>query len=105
MRHAFLLSFLGSCALAGAAPAMAQEAAEEDKAALSGGFDFIELRAGEGDEIFLWDGSFSYGDSTDQIMLMVEGGGAAQSDRRCAGATALRPVDQRQCRAAGRRTA
>jgi copper resistance protein B len=79
VRQAFLLSLLGSCALAGAEPALAQEAAEKDKAALSGGFDFIELRAGKGDELFLWDGSFSYGDSTDQIMLMVEGGGTVGS--------------------------
>jgi copper resistance protein B len=74
--HAFLCSLIGICALAAAEPVLAQEPAEEDKAALSGGFDFIEVRAGKGDEIFLWDGSFSYGDSTDQLMLMVEGGGA-----------------------------
>lgn len=76
MRNAFLRSLLAMCALAGAAPVFAQAAAEDDKAALNGGFDFIELRAGKGDEIFLWDGSFSYGDSTDQLMLMIEGGGA-----------------------------
>jgi copper resistance protein B len=76
VRYAFLRPLLGICALAAAEPALAQEAEEEDKAVLSGGFDFIELRAGKGDEAIQWDGSFSYGDSTDQIMLMVEGGGA-----------------------------
>lgn len=71
-----LLGSLGICALLVAGPALAQDADEEDKPALSGGFDFIELRAGKGDEIFLWDGSFSWGDSTDQVQLMFEGGGA-----------------------------
>lgn len=76
MSQAFLRSLFGICAMAVGDPVLAQEIAEENKAALSGGFDFIELRAGKGDEIFLWDGSFSYGDSRDQLMLMVEGGGA-----------------------------
>lgn len=64
-----LLSF--GCAMA-ASPALAQEEA----AALSGGFDLIELRTGQSGDAFIWDGTFSYGDSTDQAMLMLTGGGA-----------------------------
>ncbi len=55
---------------------MGQDEAGDGKAALSGGFDLIELRSGKDGEIFLWDGSFSYGDPTDQVMLTMEGGGA-----------------------------
>jgi copper resistance protein B len=51
-------------------------AQEQDVAALGGGFDLIELRTGRQGDAFLWDGTFSYGDSTDQAMLMVQGGGA-----------------------------
>jgi len=50
--------------------------AQDDAASLSGGFDLIEMRTGEEGDAFLWDGSFSYGDSTDQAMLVVQGGGA-----------------------------
>lgn len=66
-----LASIFCVCALLASRPAMAQD----DGAALSGGFDLIELRAGKGSEIFLWDGSFSFGDSDDQLMLTTEGGG------------------------------
>lgn len=68
------LAFLASCALFAAPPAAAQE--EPTGWALSGGFDLIELRAGKGDELAIWDASFSYGDNTDQIMLMTAGGGS-----------------------------
>lgn len=67
------LSFL--CASMMAMPAVARA---DDTApwALSGGFDLIELRAGKGDDIFLGDASFSYGDAADQLMLVTQGGGA-----------------------------
>lgn len=50
--------------------------AQDDAASLSGGFDLIEMRTGDQGDAFLWDGSFSYGDSIDQAMLVVQGGGA-----------------------------
>ena len=43
---------------------------------VSGGFDLIELRAGQGDDVFFWDAAFSWGNSRDQLMLVSEGGGA-----------------------------
>lgn len=51
-------------------------AQDEDAASLSGGFDLIELRTGDQGDAFLWDGTFSYGDSTNQAMLVFQGGGA-----------------------------
>ncbi|WP_340265352.1 copper resistance protein B [Sphingobium mellinum] len=69
----FLIVF---AALSGSDKAIAQAATDEHEAALSGGFDLIELRSGKGDELFLWDGSFAWGNSTDQAVLMAEGGGA-----------------------------
>lgn len=50
--------------------------AQDDAASLSGGFDLIELRMGDEGDAFIWDGTFSYGNSTDQAMLVVQGGGA-----------------------------
>lgn len=70
------LSFLSAAMLAPPAAAQGEAA---DPWALSGGFDLIELRAGKGDEIGLFDGSFSYGNSRHQIMLATEGGGALDS--------------------------
>ncbi|KMS52215.1 copper resistance protein B [Sphingobium cupriresistens] len=67
------LSFLS--ALVMASPAAAQ-ADDSGAWALSGGFDLIELRAGKGDDVFLWDGTFSLGNATDQLMLVTQGGGA-----------------------------
>lgn len=52
------------------------QADDGDGWALSGGFDLIELRGGQGDDVFLWDGTFSLGNSRDQIMLVTQGGGA-----------------------------
>lgn len=76
VRSALFGFFTALAALCGSGAAMAQAAADDDKASLTGGFDLIELRAGRGDEVILWDGSFSWGDSIDQVVLMVEGGGA-----------------------------
>lgn len=70
------LSFLSALMLAPPAVAQAEEA---DNWALSGGFDLLELRAGQGDSLFLFDGSFSYGNSRHQLMLAMEGGGALNS--------------------------
>lgn len=42
--------------------------------ALSGGFDLVELRAGKGEDAFLWDGAFSYGTARDWATLTLEGG-------------------------------
>ncbi|WP_169802573.1 copper resistance protein B [Sphingobium abikonense] len=53
-------------------------AQDEGAWALSGGFDLIETRSGSDGDVFLLDGSFSYGNATDQIMLMTQGGGALQ---------------------------
>lgn len=78
MRHFAPWGFLSfACALAGVVPAAAQEAAADaDPWMVSGGFDLIELRAGQGDDIFFWDAAFSWGNSRDQVMLVSEGGGA-----------------------------
>lgn len=73
MLRSACLGFLSSCALALAAPAAAQDA---DGWALSGGFDLIELRGGRGSDVFLWDGTFSFGNAADQITLVTQGGGA-----------------------------
>jgi copper resistance protein B len=62
------------CALLAATPAAAQD--DTQQWTLSGGFDLIELRAGKGDDVFLWDGTFSLGNATDQLMLVTQGGGA-----------------------------
>lgn len=71
-----LLGILPSVyALLVAAPAIAQEP-DADAWSLSGGFDLIELRHGEGDDAFLWDGTFTLGNATDQLMLATQGGGA-----------------------------
>lgn len=70
------LSFLSALMMA---PSVAAQAAGADPWVLSGGFDLIELRAGKGDEVFLFDGSFSYGNSQHQWMLATEGGGALNS--------------------------
>ena len=72
MRFAFPGLLFFACALPAGAPALAQD----DPASLSGGFDLIELRTGDEGDAFIWDGSFSYGNSTDQAMLVVQGGGA-----------------------------
>ncbi|WP_313805738.1 copper resistance protein B [Sphingobium sp.] len=61
------------CALLAGGPALARD---DDAASLSGGFDLVELRTGREGDAFLWDGTFSYGDSTDQAMLVLQGGGA-----------------------------
>lgn len=50
--------------------------AQDDPASLTGGFDLIELRTGDEGDAFIWDGTFSYGNSTDQAMLVLQGGGA-----------------------------
>ncbi|MCP3731492.1 copper resistance protein B [Sphingomonas sp. MG17] len=57
-----------------AKPAAAQE--ESDAWRFSGEFDLLELRAGKGDELFIWDATFSLGNDTDQVMLTTSGGGA-----------------------------
>lgn len=72
MRFAFPGFLFCACALLAIRPAMAQD----DPASLSGGFDLIELRTGDEGDAFLWDGTFSYGNSTDQAMLVIQGGGA-----------------------------
>ncbi len=73
MLRSACLGFLFLRALLIATPASAQDA---DRWALSGGFDLIELRSGPGSDAFLWDGTFSLGNATDQIMLVTQGGGA-----------------------------
>jgi copper resistance protein B len=72
VRFAFPGFLLCVCALLADSPAVAQD----DSASLSGGFDLIELRTGDEGDAFIWDGTFSYGDSTDQAMLVFQGGGA-----------------------------
>lgn len=72
MRFAFPGFLFCACALLANRPAMAQD----DPASLSGGFDLIELRTGDEGDAFLWDGTFSYGNSTERAMLVVQGGGA-----------------------------
>ncbi|QGP81063.1 copper resistance protein B [Sphingobium sp. CAP-1] len=69
-RFAYQFWLLCGCAMVAVAPARAQPAT------LSGGFDLIELRTGRGDDVFLWDATFSLGDATDQAMLVTQGGGA-----------------------------
>jgi len=71
----FACSGLLSLLAAFAAPAVAQ-AEDAPGWTLSGGFDLIELRGGKGDALFLWDGTFSFGNSQDQLMLVTQGGGA-----------------------------
>ncbi|WP_375196868.1 copper resistance protein B [Sphingobium sp.] len=71
MRFAFSVFLLTAGTLLASGAAMAQD----DPASLSGGFDLIELRTGDEGDAFIWDGTFSYGDSTDQAMLVVQGGG------------------------------
>lgn len=73
MRFALSGFLLRACALLAGGPAMAQD---DDAASLSGGFDLIEVRTGRDGDAFQWDGTFSYGDSTDQAMLAFQGGGA-----------------------------
>ena len=58
-----------------ATPAAAQDE-DVDSWALSGGFDLLELRGAKGDDLFFWDATFSYGNATDQFMLVTNGGGA-----------------------------
>nr|MBA4769427.1 copper resistance protein B [Sphingobium sp.] len=69
------------CAALFATPSRAQDV--DGGATLSGGFDLIEMRADKGGDIFLWDATFSYGDATDQLMLVTTGGGplSAQIDQ------------------------
>lgn len=74
MRSRIGLAFFASCEMFLATPAAAQE--EPATWTLSGGFDLIELRIGKGDELAIWDASFSFGDNTDQVMLMTSGGGS-----------------------------
>jgi copper resistance protein B len=74
MLRSSCLGLFASCALFAATPAIAQE--DPDGWTLGGGFDLLELRAGKGDEIFIWDATFSLGDATDQLMLKTSGGGA-----------------------------
>jgi len=64
---------------------MAQEGS--DARAFTGGVDLLELRAGEGDEVSIWDVTLSCGNDTDQVMLTNSGGGALgnQIDRRAPG--------------------
>ena len=64
-----------SCAALTASPAAAQDG-DAGTWALSGGFDLLELRGAKGDDLFFWDGTFSYGDTRDQFMLVTNGGGA-----------------------------
>jgi copper resistance protein B len=86
MRRFACLGLSLSSALVAAAPVSAQ-ADGADTWALSGGFDLIELRASKSEDRFFWDASFSYGNSTDQIMLVTEGGGALRG-----------PIDEAQAR-------
>lgn len=72
MRFALSGFLFCACALLAGGPALAQD----DAPSLSGGFDLIELRTGDQGDAFLWDGTFSYGNSTDQAMFVVQGGGA-----------------------------
>jgi copper resistance protein B len=74
MLRSACLGLFSSCALFAATPAVAQEDAHAWRP--SGGFDLIELRAGQGDELVIWDAAFSLGNATDQVMLMTSGGGA-----------------------------
>ena len=76
MRTAFRF-VLPVLALFSASTALAQD--DPDAWALSGGFDLIELREGEGAAAFTWDGTFSLGNATDQVMLDTTGGGALDS--------------------------
>ena len=70
-------SVLPALALFSASAAIAQD--DPEAWALSGGFDLIEVRKGEGPTAFTWDGTFSLGNATDQVMLMTTGGGALDS--------------------------
>ncbi|WP_157218572.1 copper resistance protein B [Flavisphingomonas formosensis] len=81
LRVSGLCLSLLACAALPTGPARAQD--REGGATLSGGFDLIEMRADKGDDIFLWDATFSYGDATDQLMLVTTGGGplATQIDQ------------------------
>lgn len=65
------LRFVSLCVLLAATPAVATS-----PWTLNGGVDLLELRAGKGDDILVWDATFSLGSSTDQLMLMTTGGGA-----------------------------
>ena len=67
------LCLLSLCALFPATAAVAQDTTPWT---LSGGFDLLELRMGKGDDVFFWDGAFSLGNSTDQLLLTTTGGGA-----------------------------
>ena len=79
LRVAGLCLSLLACARLSTTPALAQDGG----AALSGGFDLIEIRADKSGDIILWDATFSYGNATDQLMVVTTGGGplAAQIDQ------------------------
>ncbi|WP_328278552.1 copper resistance protein B [Sphingobium sp.] len=81
LRVSGLCRLLLACAALFAMPAEAQDA--DGGATLSGGFDLIEMRADKSGDIFLWDATFSYGDATDQLMVVTTGGGplSAQIDQ------------------------
>ncbi len=68
---------LTGIALLSASTAWAQDDANAWK--LSGGFDQLELRQGDGEAALTWDGTFSLGNATDQVMLATTGGGALDS--------------------------
>lgn len=81
LRVSGLYRLLLACAALLAMPARGQDM--DGGATLSGGFDLIEMRADKGGDIFLWDATFSYGDATDQLMVVTTGGGplSAQIDQ------------------------
>lgn len=77
MLRSIYWSVLPAIAFLSASAASAQD--EAQAWALSGGFDLIEVREGDGPAAFTWDGTFSLGNATDQVMLMTTGGGALDS--------------------------
>ncbi|HKT76004.1 MAG TPA: copper resistance protein B [Sphingobium sp.] len=75
MRTALIGLSLFFGVLSASGTALAQAPAEDDRPVLSGGFDLIELRESRGSDRVFWDGSFAWGNTTDQAVLMIEGGG------------------------------
>jgi len=74
MRQSACAGFLALCVLFAGTPVVAQE--RSGGWTLSGGFDLLELRAGKGNDVSLWDATFSLGNSSDQLRLVTSGGGA-----------------------------
>jgi copper resistance protein B len=51
------------------------QTAENGGASFEGGFDLAEVRISKGEESFLWESAWSYGDDQDRILLKLDGGG------------------------------